>query len=756
MKMISDNDSKKSSIEMITFLILGIIFFPTFIASLLFLLKIEIQPSTFPLGILTLIVLYFIVFFKAKDKKTFFLSIFVAFGLAAGTILISCFLIDTSYDGWMCHVPAVINLSNGWNPVYEHVSHAQNINLGDYRVWIEQYPNFTLIYGATLYRLTGNMFAGTSITTLLAICTYLICFDIFSKNKKMPMTIVYISAIVIALNQVLISQLFSYYNDGALGNALISLLVILYGVAKGYTPIRHNFVLLFFLSVYSCILINSKFSFALMTAIILLVFFGYYLIIGTFKKQFKSVVLFTVVISVVVVVVAANSYWFSMAKHQNLGYSIVGEGSVDIITSNTPEILRDTGKYESFFKSLTIDKFHYYDTLTYKFKPPYYISMDDIQEVASTPDVKLSGFGPLFQLILWVSIVMIASWFMMLMIKLFASKKQKIEKLNEPKLELNLRQKWFDKLYLLELLTIGVLIAIIIILPDIWWARYIPFFYVLPCLAIIIFKDNWEPRYFNNMLANFILIVYLLSATISLGFRIYYANDASNQIKKDLEHFKQISKESEYPLSIVNYNSKINHYKMPVIRQLFKDNDIDFVEFDENSTEILIFDEENVLGIALAEQIIKPEFEVTDRLIEATDVFAYFDTIKANMDSLITILSVKDDASTYAFKLEDLPFALVKLADLSVQQSYIGIIRNDGSVYELVSDEAFNFVFNNKINVGSAGFNAGNYSNIIHSNVNYSKDMRGLNICIFDKETLMLIDSVNIDVYLDEYLQIKR
>lgn len=749
------HDSEKGTVSKIIFVLLGIIFFPAFISSLLFLFRISIGTLSFPIGIALLLIIYTLLFFKKSNLLSFFISLAIAFALAATAILVSCYLWDSSYDGWMYHAPAVIKLSNGWNPIFEHTSHAQFSEL-DYRIWIEHYPKFLWIYGATLYNFTNNIFAGTSANIILSICSFLVFVMVFRKNKALPKVILYMSAFIVAFNSVLISQLFTYYNDGALGNALISLLILCYGVGKGYLPLKNNFLVLFLFTAYSCLLINTKFSYALMTTVILVIFFIYFLIIGQFKKQTKTLVLYILVISSVIIISAFSSYWINYTYHHNLGYPLVGYGKVDIITNNTPNILFGYGKYEAFLRSLVIDKFHYYNQLVFKYSPPYYISLSDIVELAKNTDVRLSGFGPSFQLILLTFLTLVVTQIFHLFARIFKSKKQK-----NAEVQLKVRRTsgniaWHDRLYFTEILIILLFCGFIIMLPVIWWARYIPFLFVLPLLIIILFKQDWTLNKFSSLLAGFMLVIYLLSGAVLIGYRVYYAHSDSSQIKNDISHFKQIYEKSEKPLEIVNYAAEGNFYKMPVVRELFKINDIEYIEYDENDSNLIIFDEDNSLGIARVENIVKPEFKMTEALVVESDIYGYFDIIHANINDIIVIISVKDDASTYADKLIDLPFSFVKLPTIEFQQSYIGIISNDGNLLEIISDEAIEFTFANTVTVWSAGYIAGNYSDILINDINYSKDMRGLNICVLDKETLTLIDSVNIDVYWDENLLVQR
>ena len=138
----------------------------------------------------------------------------------------------------------------------------------------------------------------------------------------------------------------------------------------------------------------------------------------------------------------------------------------------------------------------------------------------------------------------------------------------------------------------------------------------------------------------------------------------------------------------------------------------------------------------------------------AADILpAYLAQIKD--DNHIIIISAKDEASTaftegMAAAFRDL--GLSESPQDKYRHSYIAIIDGDDVVFEDISPDLIEHaqgVGDVLIEVESAGFDAGDTSAILIDAVEYSPNMRGLNIVVYDKAAGAVVDAVNFDTYED-------
>jgi len=112
------------------------------------------------------------------------------------------------------------------------------------------------------------------------------------------------------------------------------------------------------------------------------------------------------------------------------------------------------------------------------------------------------------------------------------------------------------------------------------------------------------------------------------------------------------------------------------------------------------------------------------------------------------IISVQDEAkqSLNGASLGVLEkIGLRKIKDMKPNDSYIAFVRNGILIHEEVGDRKLTF-FKGNIEIVSAGKPYGNASSIIINGINYSKNKRGMNIVIMDRDGL---ESYNIDTHID-------
>lgn len=740
----------------ICLLLLGMVLFTTVTVSMLFLFNLSVGVYSFPLSISLLVLVYTLLFYDKNDRKRFFIPLIVSFLLGASAIIVSSYIWDTSWDGWLYHIPATIDMAEGWNPVYEH-SDAVNIyepyaQEQEHMLWVQHYPKFIWIYGAALYKFTGLLFSGSSITLIFIICTFLITVDVFKHNKNTPRSLVYFIGLVVSLNVIIITQLFTFYNDGLLGNAIVCLILILYSLGKGYYSYKGNFCVVFLVAFFVSFLVNIKLTGALYAAVIMVMFFLYLMIKKIIMRKDKFTPYFAGIVLLITLIVGSNSYLINLVYHRNIGYPIIGKEKVDIILNNTPYILQFDGKYAAFVESLTSDTHHGFDRMEYIYKPAFIISHDEVIAIASTTDPRLAGFGPAYQLVLWAFLLIIFALFVRGVIKRLTDDNSS----EKPRINYRQKRKKENKLktYSNELMVLLVYVVLIMITPNIWWARYLPFFYTLPALCFVMFNTDWQKVSLVNMLGSFMIVLYIICAVVYTGYSVKYSIASSNACRRDLQYYKEQSQVD--PINIAFYNYNLFLYKIPVVTHMFENNGVAYNMYSEDESVVSGY-RSFTLGIDIVEPLSPKNIEIAAGLRQAKDAVEYFGILEEYGEDFLIIVTAKDDASIYIDYIGASTLGISDIYSLSYQESYIGVIDEvNGFIYENISYEKQTFVYRDEIEIVSAGFPSGNESQVLFKGAQYSKNERGLNVCVFDTITLKIIDSVHIDTYGDIDVGIRR
>ena len=533
----------------ICYLLLGSLFFPTFIRSILMILNINILVIPYFLGIIFLLISYGLIFYDSKqlkiNNKSFYLPLIISFIILIFSFIISFFLYETSWDGYAYHLPAVIKLRNGWNPIYQHFDNKLIIS-----IWSEHYPKFIWIYSSLLYKITNNIFIGSSFNIIFTIATFFMCYDLFRKNNNSFLSIVF--SFIISFNAISIGQLFTMYNDGVLGLSIfIIMLIYRFIIKNNYKYLDNINPYLIILSIYLSILVNIKFTGALFAFTIFLIFSLCCLYKKIIKINKKSIIYF-LIIGINVFTVATNTYIPNIIYHKNIGYPIIGKNKIDIITNFVPEYAKGSNKIEAFLKSVTATP----STEKYKYNPFYIINIDDIR-CSSENDCRKNGFGPFFQIIIILMLIIIF-----------------ISIINKIKNKKSLNTTRILNKYLADLTILFILTIFFFITPATWWSRYVPYMYFIPLFSLIVLIPKWSKKTIINYCGYLILLLYCITAILLLVFRFENSYFYTIEYKKQISEVKKIYKQKG-KLEIISLDDYYN-YREIVTDELLKNNKIKY------------------------------------------------------------------------------------------------------------------------------------------------------------------------------------
>lgn len=540
----------------ISFLLFGNVFLPALTSSFGFVLNISINSLTYIISQLILIFCYVLIFYNSKKRKEFFIPLIVYLL----TILLSVFicnnLYDASVDGWGYHNPAIIKLSEGWNPIYEHFD---DKTIG---IWSEHYPKVIWLYGASLYKLTNVFFIGYSFNIISTIATLFLMIDIF-KHRKISNALAIALSLLITFNTITIGQIFTLYNDGVLGLCILSLLLLYSCIVKKESKL--NIISLSIIAFNLSILANIKFNGALYAFLIAAV----YSIIMLIKKQLKfdkKLIEYVAFIGVCVGLVACTSYLPNLIHHKNIGYPILGEGKIEIIEQYIPNYVGKTdGNIESFIKSITSASFY-----EYIYNPFYVASLNDFV-CASTSDCRVNGFGPFYQILLILGLTFFVVYVFDVVKKIY-SKKTTIKEY--------ISKNGYEYIILL------MLAAFFFIAPATWWVRYVPYMFVLPLLLIIFFNKKWDIVNFKTILSYSIIVIYYISL-IGIGNSMFKeVRYFTNSVNVEIEYIKNVNSEI-IDIAPIDWRTIHNSFRQDMTYKYLDNLNIDYLKHETGECTII-------------------------------------------------------------------------------------------------------------------------------------------------------------------------
>lgn len=448
----------------------------------------------------------------------FIALIAVSIGTATATI-------DSTYDGNSYHKAAIGALKNGWNPVWQTVdsfnrsaenpfplSGKEGMDRDYDGIWIDHYPKAAWIVAASTYKLTGNIESGKVTTPLLIIAVFLLAFSYLYRKLDRNKTI--IVSLLLALTPITVSQLYSYYNDGIMGNILIILLLALTMLIDKKTKLPWQPPVLYGTIFVAIILaMNIKFT-GLAYAGIIMVCYWIYLAV---RRDWKTILQLTIVgvtaVAFGALVIGASSYVKNTYTNGNPLYPLMGKGKVDFITLSQPISYADKSVIHKFLEvnlGPTAQLSPEYSKLygDPRVKVPFTFTLDELA-VLTNADIRQGGYGVWFGGILLLSLG--AGIYLLV--------------------RHGRRHRHSLVLFLLPLVSIGLSIFAF---DATWWARYVPLLPLFPIIVLIALYLKKE-----TVLAHLLLYAMLFNITltglVSLGSQTYFQQKVTENFAQHLK-----------------------------------------------------------------------------------------------------------------------------------------------------------------------------------------------------------------------------
>lgn len=515
------------------------------ITNLLFIFNITITKFHLPIIYILTSIGYII--WKKKEWKKSIVVILVASIVFVGCAYIATATYDGTPDGNTYHKLSVGALKNGWNPLYESVGdfnkeegnpfdiYKDNVNVN----WADHYARGTETFGAVVYAFSGNIETGKMFNLLWI---YIGLFIIFGLLKQMNLNTwkSLLVAIILAFNPIILVQIANYYLDGVLA---ISLFIIILCCLLQFKKLskeeeKNNYLILAMSIIWCC---NAKFTGLAFAAVFCGIYYLYKHIRNyirnkdSFKKIFiKDTLFYIVTVIIAIIVVGGSTYTKNLIDHGNPLYPLYGKGHVDnMVMMEIPKSLQKENRLTIFLTSIfakgeNVSPSYSNEGNEPDLKVPLTFSQEELDNY-SIPDIRMGGFGPLFSAIFILGII----GTVIIVIEY-------------------IRKKDWNQLIPYGI-TLVLITCLILLLDGGYWARYIPYFYLVPVFVLIhYFQKEFKLSKAANIFALIIAFIFIINSGLILRTQYHSITNNNSYVQIRLDEFQTYTKENKNKEILIN------------------------------------------------------------------------------------------------------------------------------------------------------------------------------------------------------------
>jgi len=387
-------------------------------------------------------------------------------GILAG--LVAVYYFDLSWDGRDYQQLAVYKLTNGWNPVYTALQPDDIYK----NAWLNHYPKGPWLAASSLAMIFKDIEIGKIFNLFLILAVFFIALSFFLTISQFSKGKAVLLSSFLAVNPVSVSQSLSYYTDGQVSSMLILLILVTLLCLKSA-----DLGCLITLVAAIIIGLNVKFTGTAYIVLLLVVFImaGLYLKrdIRLLWPQWTTVL---VGFFIGILVVGYNPYITNTLQNKHPFYPIYGSSTLNkefILRNQMPPDFEGMGWMEKLFRSLFSSSQNVIGKEVGSLKFPLSVKRSEIIAFAR-PDVRISGWGPLFGALVILSLVSLTAL-------AFISR----------------------RVALVACVLIGLIIALSSLNSEAWWARYTPQLWLIPVIILgaLWFVEDKRAMILGNVLA---------------------------------------------------------------------------------------------------------------------------------------------------------------------------------------------------------------------------------------------------------------
>ncbi len=475
-------------------------------------------------------------FFEKTPVSSFCRSGILLLVISLLSVFVANSIYDTSFDGQWYHQEMIGQIKSGFNPYLKILpvpedepvpaskdvwcsGPAQQINGTDSNAEavnlvyldINHFAKGVEIVEAAIYRLTGKIETGKSVNLMILIASFCLCLSFLYKLSHFSTAKKWLIAALASFNPITIAQLSTYCVDGFMASVFLCLFVLF-----GFILMEQNKNYLYLLGLLIMISVNIKYTSLVYTAL----FCAGFLVLLLVRKNraLCKKVFYASLISAslgvffigfhpyVTNLISTNQVFYGLKETRNEIYNI------------TPSLFRDKNRFEKLFISLAThsdDQAAEKESLKETLKVPFSINKQELLN-ANEPELKLAGFGPFFSGALLLS-------FIILFLIAGGSSKEMIFKNG--------------------LVALAIILLSVFIIPDSWWARFVPQLWLVPVIALLLAEFLPLPR---GRILRVLLYAAIGMNVVWASLGIFYNIIVSSHIQYQLTQLKTLSQ----PISV--------------------------------------------------------------------------------------------------------------------------------------------------------------------------------------------------------------
>ena len=383
---------------------LGLTWVPTFCLAILLLTG--IRNWGLPAGLLCLVLLIALWHYLFRDlprRDRWLLSgLIVACVLLAA--LFSVCIFDSSCDGRWYHADAVLGLLHGANPVYGQMPAISE------PLWVNHYPKAFEYFAALVIHVVRLYQLGKIYHLLLIFSVAAYAGDFFVRQRLRRGDAAMLACLA-AVTPICVSQMFSYYVDGAIGSLLTLGLLAVLNLAECPAYLDRIILVL-----AGSMLVAGKFTGGVYVVILtgLLIAFRVLLRRGSMDAKLRGLLAADAIgmlaaAGLGLLVLGFHPYVTNVLHGHHPLYPVVGSRTfTDVINGSNPEYFRNGNfstveKFLISFFSETKQAFSGKDSAPV-LKLPLTVRLREITSMA-VPDVRFAGWGVLFSGVMLASVL---------------------------------------------------------------------------------------------------------------------------------------------------------------------------------------------------------------------------------------------------------------------------------------------------------------------------------------------------------------
>lgn len=427
----------------------------------------------------------FMFLWRSQTNNVSALCPVLAFAICLLSALVVHPVYDTGWDSQNYHLPALLTIEAGWNPLFQPDLPAS---------WkIQSFPKASWIIGAQIKTAFHTLTGFRAFHFSIAIASFMLVYVALAcSGMRNALLRGLISALLLA-SPVFISQALTNYTDGALGVlilALTSTLIIHHKYPSAVTNLLTLIIVI--------LAVNLKFS-GFAFSMIFIAAFHFFSLLKK-NKSWKNFACPWIGLVLGFLVFGYNPYVTNFNQHGSPFYPNADR----ILNEQRPANMEEANRIEKLFLSLFSEvRLDIEQPSAFRF--PLSVSIKEVKRMGRE-DVRLSGFGPLFGLEFLAAL-------------LLAGMMAASRTIHFP------------------LLAFAALLCFLsaVLFPDPWWARFIPQLWYFPLLLAATNLGSVGGKY-GKLISKLILFLALTNSTItvctSLAERLKWDNVWENNIER--------------------------------------------------------------------------------------------------------------------------------------------------------------------------------------------------------------------------------